>query len=317
MPERTSTVPLIPRHSFVGSRLGGFRSVRRGEGSDVAGSRPYRPGDHFHAIDWKSSARFSSARGTDEFIVRERFADEMPKVVVVPDLRPEMALFPDEFPWLHKPAAIERLIAVIVASALEQRGLVGYLDLASHGGGDAGDPFWRAPRAQADDWGGDLVEAMTGYLATPFDAPADNVEQALRFLSVVGGTVPAGSFLFVISDFITRPEPSAWTGVVGRGWDVVPLVLQDPLWEQSFPPVDGVVMRLCEPGAEDVLPVRLGRRQAEERARANEERLRSIERELLGLGVDPVVVSSSEPGAVEATLLEWAQRRFEQRGHRP
>ena len=45
------------------------------------------------SIDWAASARLSSARGTDEFVVRERFADEAPRVIIVCDRRPEMAAF--------------------------------------------------------------------------------------------------------------------------------------------------------------------------------------------------------------------------------
>src|SRR2546423_14658829 len=105
--------------------FGGYTSVRRGEGSDIASSRPYQPGDHFHTIDWKSSARLSSARGSDEFIVRERFSEEMPRAVVVADRRPEMALYPDDLPWLSKPAAVSAAAALIVATPLNQRGLGG------------------------------------------------------------------------------------------------------------------------------------------------------------------------------------------------
>src|SRR6266478_7694346 len=79
-----------------------MRSARRGAGSDVAGSRPYVPGDDVKAIDWGSSARLSSARSSDEFILRERFAEEAPRVVVICDRRPEMQLFPRGFPWLRK-----------------------------------------------------------------------------------------------------------------------------------------------------------------------------------------------------------------------
>ena len=43
-------------------------------------------------MDWAASARLSAARGTDEFIVRERFADEAPRVVVLVDRRPSMGI---------------------------------------------------------------------------------------------------------------------------------------------------------------------------------------------------------------------------------
>ena len=35
----------------LGVAFGGMRSLRRGTGSDVAGSRPYRPGDPIDHID--------------------------------------------------------------------------------------------------------------------------------------------------------------------------------------------------------------------------------------------------------------------------
>ena len=74
------TFPLAPRRRFAGLPFGGMNSVRRGSGSDIAGSRPYRPGDDARSIDWNASARLSSAHGADEFIVREYIAEEAPRV---------------------------------------------------------------------------------------------------------------------------------------------------------------------------------------------------------------------------------------------
>ncbi len=88
------TFPLVPRRRLIGLAFGAVTSVRRGTGSDVASSRPYQPGDDVDTIDWAASARLSSARGTDEFIVRERYAEEAPRVVIVADRRPAMSLYP-------------------------------------------------------------------------------------------------------------------------------------------------------------------------------------------------------------------------------
>ena len=145
--EGVETVPLLPRRRLLGSTFGGFSSIRRGEGTDIASSRPYEPGDHFRTIDWKSSARLSAAHGSDEFIVRERYSEEMSRVVIVVDRRPGMALYPRDLPWLHKPAAVAAAADLITASALNQRGLVGYIDGASHGRDPAEvGPFWQSPR---------------------------------------------------------------------------------------------------------------------------------------------------------------------------
>ena len=84
--------PLVPRRRVLGLAFGGVRSARRGIGSDVASTREYRPGDDVGWMDWAASARLSAARGDDEFIVRERFADEAPRVVVLCDRRPSMSI---------------------------------------------------------------------------------------------------------------------------------------------------------------------------------------------------------------------------------
>jgi uncharacterized protein (DUF58 family) len=125
------TFPLVPRRRLIGLAFGAVTSVRRGTGSDVASSRPYQPGDDVDTIDWAASARLSSARGTDEFIVRERYAEEAPRVVIVADRRPAMSLYPTDLPWLSKPDAMVAAGNLIADSAAKARGLIGYLDYAS------------------------------------------------------------------------------------------------------------------------------------------------------------------------------------------
>src|SRR5881392_689068 len=98
--------PLVPRRRVVGLAFGGVRSVRRGVGSDVASTREYRPGDDVGWMDWAASARLSAARGSDEFIVRERFADEAPRVVVLLDHRPSMSIESSPLRALDKPRAL-------------------------------------------------------------------------------------------------------------------------------------------------------------------------------------------------------------------
>src|SRR6185312_5469067 len=104
-PRTRQPFPLVPRRRLAGLPFGASLSLHRGRGADVAGSRPYRRGDPLATIDWRASARLSTARGDDEFVVRERFADEAPRVVVLCDRRPSMALYPPPLPWLDKPAA--------------------------------------------------------------------------------------------------------------------------------------------------------------------------------------------------------------------
>jgi hypothetical protein len=315
--EPVEPIPLIPRRRLIGSMFGNHTALRRGEGSDIAGSRPYQPGDHYHSIDWKSSARLSSLRGRDEFIVRERFADETPHIVLVCDRRPEMALYPPPLPWLDKPAAVRNVVELLVVSIVNNRGLVGYLDYAGHDGeNEPGLPFWRPPRAQASFWHGELVELTRSYLDGGWDAPPDNMTTALSLLSILGGSVPPGSFVFVVSDFIVPPSQEALAAVVGSGWDVVAVIVQDPVWEQSFPPLGGMLAPILDVRGGTMLHVRLTEREADERREANESRLREIRAGLARLGLDSILVSKDDPASIRHAFVDWAEQRLALKGLR-
>src|SRR5262245_56617894 len=98
--------PLVPRRRVVGLAFGGIRTARRGNGSDIAGSRRYVPGDDVAWIDWAASARLSAAHDSDDFIVLELFADEAPRVIMVADHRSSMGIRPSPLRQLDKPEAL-------------------------------------------------------------------------------------------------------------------------------------------------------------------------------------------------------------------
>jgi uncharacterized protein (DUF58 family) len=293
------TIPLFPRRRLLGSASGGATSIRRGGRADVASSRPYHPGDPLRAIDWKSSARLSSARNRDEFIVRERFAEEMPTVVLVVDRRPEMALYDDGLPWLSKPAAMRAAARILSASAVAQRALVAYVD----------DTTWEPPRAQASVWSTTLEQRVDDYLGGEFAAPDDTVQRSLEFLGDVRGSVPLGSFIFVLSDFIAPTPIRAWAHVVDHGWDVVPVIVQDPVWEQSFPQIDGVLVSLADARGGGTRRVRLDADEVAARRAENEARLAALRSGFLRLDLDPVLLSDDTEAAVHGTLLAWTHTR--------
>ncbi|MDQ3778731.1 MAG: DUF58 domain-containing protein [Actinomycetota bacterium] len=300
------TFPLAPRRRLIGLAFGMVQSARRGTGSDVAGSRPYQPGDDVDTIDWAASARLSSARGRDEFIVRERYAEEAPRVVIVCDRRPAMALYPPELPWLSKPRAMVEAGTLIADSAAKARGLVGYLDFATANGNGAG-PFWRPPHAQQEFW-----RAKESHLRFPaFGAPEDNLDRAFEFIAPHRRSLPAGTFVFVLSDFIAGPSEEAWAKLVELPWEVVPVVIQDPVWEQSFPDVASVVVPLLDPRTGRLKLVRLSRKEARERRARHEARLAGTLAELEALGLDPVLVSSASRDDIYTRFLEWVDLRQE------
>jgi uncharacterized protein (DUF58 family) len=276
-----------------------MRSLRRGTGTDVAGSRPYRPGDDMDAIDWAASARLSTARGRDEFVVRERFAEEAPRVVVVCDRRPAMACFAAPLPWLDKPLVMRTAFELILASAASAGGFVGYLDQAD------GKVFWRPPQLERR-----LLKLRNERLESPdFRAPRDWLERSLEHLAEHRRSATAGTFVFVLSDFVPPPSKEVWFTAFEHHWDVIPVVVQDPTWEQSFPDVHGIVVSLRDPDTGRVVPARLTRREALHRRQANQERLTGLLDDFRALDVDPVLVSSSERAELLASFLSWSELR--------
>src|SRR5688500_16713176 len=266
MSARGLVFPLVPRRRLLGLTFGAIHGARRGIGVDFAGSRPYQPGDDRDSIDWAATARLSSARQTDEFIVREHYADEAPRVVIVCDRRPEMSFFSAPLPWLDKAEAMRQAARLIMESAAFVGGFVGYLD---HG---SGTPYWVPPRGVRRLW--ELMEERLPSEAV--SAPSDTLEQAFEHLAEHRRSVAAGSFVFCLSDYIPSPADPVWIEAQENRWDVVPVVIQDPTWEQSFPEVSGIEIPLRNPRTQRGSPVRLTAREVDARRRANEERLRSL-----------------------------------------
>jgi uncharacterized protein (DUF58 family) len=293
------TFPLVPRRRLAGLPFGDLPSRRRGHGSEVIGSRPYEPDDPVSSIDWFASARLSAATGGDEFVVRDRAADEAPRVALVIDRRPAMALYPAPFPWLAKREALREAVAAIVASAAAARADIATLDFA---GGEA---RWLPPGRRDRPW---LVAEQQSD-ATPFDAPEDTLDRSLAFLGRHRTDLPGGSFVFVLSDFLAPPVPESWLDAVGHGWDVVPVVIQDPVWEQGFPDVGGVAVPVADPRSGRVSLVRLGRRQAAQRREENEQRLAQLHGELQSFGLRAVALGTSDPFEIDLAFIQWAEEQ--------
>ena len=175
--------PLIPARKGGALDTAGSPSRRRGSGTEIASSRPYRRGDAIRLVDWAASARLSTARGTDEFIVRDHFAEDAVRIVVVADLSPSMALFPDWLPWLDKRAAVHVACRMIVASGAATNALIGFAGAGAHGARSV------PPRRDRGHW-----RAIEQRLATGVpDGPPDSLDRALELLSRIGPVCAAGN----------------------------------------------------------------------------------------------------------------------------
>jgi uncharacterized protein (DUF58 family) len=265
----------------------------------VIGNRPYEPGDPVAEIDWFASARRSAATGGDEFVVRDRALDEAARVTIVVDRRPAMGLYPPPLAWLRKRDALHEAVIAIVLSAATARADLAALDFA---GGEA---WWLPPGRRGRP---QLVRERESD-ETPFDAPDDSLERAFTFLARHRADLPGGTFVFVLSDFLVTPSAEAWQQAARSGWDAVPVVIQDPVWERSFPAVGGVAVPIADPDGRPAGLVRLSRRQVERRREQNESRHAKLVAGFEASGLQPVVLATSEPAAIDRAFLEWAERR--------
>jgi len=295
-----TTFPLVSRRRLVGLAFGAMHGARRGSGSDVAGSRPYAAGDDPDRIDWATSARVSSARNSDDFVVWDYFADESPRVVLVTDRRRAMTATPSWVPWLRKDEATQTAVELIEESVAEARGLMGFLEFSD----DPGRVWWCAPgssrRARA------LVEEAVP--ASGLGEDESGVAAAFAFLALHRRAVPSASFVFVLSDFLDPPPLASWEWALDRGWDVVPVVIQDPVWEQSFPDVDRIVVPLVGPDG-DRRVVRLRRGESARYRERHAERRHMLLDDLRSLGIGCVLVSDSAADHVLDAFLAWSTER--------
>ena len=293
--------PLIPRRRVIGLAFGGIRSVRRGSGSDVAGSRRYVPGDNLAWIDWAASARLSAVRDSDEFIVHEFFADEAPHVVMVADRRPAMGIRPSPLRRLDKPAAQLECLRLIRQSAHVTRSLTAYVDHAD------GETLWRPPRSERFTPQGTLADR-------PFEAPADTVSQSLEHLRQHRRELPTQTFVFVLSDFLVPPDERAWQQTLEQRWELVPVVIQDPVWERSFPDVGAMTVPYADARSGAVVPIYLTRAEAQRLRDEHEERHAALLRTFRTFGTEPVLIDSHDPGPILGSFLRWADLRMMARG---
>jgi uncharacterized protein (DUF58 family) len=289
--------PLISHRRLIGSPFGAQRSTRRGRGGETAGTRPYLPGDPVATIEWVASARLSAARGSDEFIVREQYSEEAPVVAIVLDHRPSMALYAPPSPWLDKRRTAEIAVRAIVESADHARAVIGLFD--DHPTGARLLPSVRG-RTQI---------ALGRVSHAAFEAPSSALDDAVARLLRRRRSLPPGSFVFLVSDFLGSFAATTRVSLRGLGADIVPVVVQDPTWERSFPDVPGVLLPTVDVETGEPLPVRLTRGETRARMQSHEQRYDELVRRLRMAGMDPVTLDEAEPEPIHRAFLAWADRR--------
>jgi len=274
---------LEPRIRVVGAILGQAQSRRRGRSTDVVGARPYRPGDDMRSIDWAASARASAASGLEQLIVREFHSEEAPTMVVAVDGSASMQRFAPPLPWLHKPAAAAGCLQMLALTAAAGRSQLALLERNS----------WLPPRHRLPHEIG-LTKA-DGELS---------LEQSFECLLGQAHVLPPGTFVFHVSDFPEPPRATLLDAFTELEWQLVPVVVRDPCWEQSYPvETAGVTLPLA--GAD--IPRRLSRAQAVALREAHEGGLRELLDTFTRSGFPPVLVGSAVPTRIVTAFASWME----------
>ena len=185
----------------------------------------------------------------------------------------------------------------IAASAVAALGEVAYLD---HAGPEA-HAYWLPPAGRRR-----LADIRARLAGATFTAPPRALSLGLQALLRHAHVLPPGSFVFVISDYLAPLRAAEWARLRALRWDVVPVVVQDQTWEQSFPDVHGAVVPFADPATGAVAPTRFTRREVRALALEHERRLDRTLRTFRHLGCDPVVVGGED---AFAPLAAWASRR--------
>lgn len=120
---------------------------------------------------------------------------------------------------------------------------------------------------------------------------------------------PPGTFVFAISDFLEPVPDDLWAEIVARRFDVVPVVVQDPVWEQSFPDVAGVVLPAVLPEAKGLRPVRLTAAEVEALRAAHEARHAQLLDGLTQRGLEPIVLDREDPDQIFERFVGWSEGR--------
>ena len=147
-----------------------------------------------------------------------------------------------------------------------------------------------------------------------YRAPDDTVSCGLEFLGEHRRDLPTQAFVFVLSDFVVPPDLAVWQRALENRWELVPVIVQDPVWERTFPDVSGISVPYADPGSGRVVPIHVTHREAAALERAHEERWQALITGFRSLGIEAVAAHSHDVGNMLDAFLRWADLRLMWRG---
>ena len=286
-------IPLHPRRRLIGTGVAAAGRASAGRTGPTSRARgPTGPATTSATIDWKTSARLSSARNGDEFIVRERFSDEMPAVILVADRRPAMAAVSRaELPWLSKPEAVLDGRSASSSRARSSSGRSSATSTSRRTTAErAGAPFWEPAAGAARPVAGRRRRSSAASTPTVRSTRPRTTSSARWSSSPrCDGEVTIGTFVFVLSDFHRSGGHCSPGRKRSRGLGRRAGRRPGSDLGAEFPAIDGVRVLLADALEEHARYVRLNEVDVAERRKHNEQRLAGLRTEFARLGLDTIV----------------------------
>ena len=182
------------------------------------------------------------------------------------------------FPGSRSHAAVLAAAEAIARSATVARAELGHADAAG------GHTRVLSPGAVAPRFVIDRVRRST------YDARPSSLAHTLAELLNRRAELPQGSFVFISRDFLDEVPDALWSRLRRARWDVVPVIVQDPTWKQSFPEIAGVLDPLRRGGRRraSTRPPQAG--DVTQLRHENEQRLVDLTRRFRRLDFDPVLL---------------------------
>lgn len=298
MSDQTLSFRLYPRRRVIGQMFGDARGFRHGRGIEQVSAKLYELRDDPRRIDWQATQRLFDV-DDDELIVRQQLRTESLGVVIITD-RTVTMMDPDSksvLGLLPKHSTAIEAGQQIVRSATGQRGAIGYRDFAH------GELFLRRANGKTN-----IQKVREKYLTHKhfLALPGMLAEHLQEFTSL------KGAFVFVLSDFLdeTLLDTDLWEGLIFRGYDPVPVLIQDPTWECTFPDaVSGLILPFRSPVTGRLEDRRYSKKAAVIQKQENEERLENIRETFRDARIDWVELTEENPDGINRKFREWSTAR--------
>ncbi len=270
---------------------GDYRSLFVGNGVDLAGLRPYQPGDDVRYIDWNVTARM------DEAWVRDYHEDRDLTAWFLLDISPSVDFGTVESERVKRTVLID--FVATMARLLTRRG--NRVGAMLYGGAQDRTIPAGGGRRQVLRLVRDLVDQET-----PERSPMTDLGPVL---AAAGAGIKRRSLVFVVSDFISEPGWEKPLNLLTRRHEVIAVRLSDPR-EAELPDAGPLVLQDAETGEQ--LYVDTGDRAFRERfeaaARSREAGIATAFRRA---GVDALPLSTDDD--LVHAIVRMAQLRKQRR----